>query len=69
MDIEKILNNSIKTTLKENGIYKNKKSDNHKEPKVVSESYVTQAAKFDLNTELLTTRNKKNTPRVNGRLC
>jgi len=64
MDIDKILNESIENTLEEKGISNKRREETQPEvniqsKKQLSEGYVTQAAKFDLKTELLTSKNKQ----------
>lgn len=55
-NIEKLLMREIESVLKEKGIKKEKVTQ---EKEVIKESYVTQASKFDLKTELLSSKNKK----------
>ena len=64
MNIEEIIKESVETTLKEKGISNNKvqtsvSNINSQSESIINESYVTQAAKFDLKTELLSDKNKK----------
>ena len=64
MDINKIIKESIRETLEEKGINTTKKVENNldvniQSTDVINEGYVTQAAKFDLKTELLSSKNKK----------
>ncbi len=64
MDIDKILNESIENALEEKGISNKRREEtqpdvNIQSEKQLNEGYVTQAAKFDLKTELLTSKNKQ----------
>ena len=64
MDIDKILNESIENALEEKGISNKRREETQPEvniqsEKQLNEGYVTQAAKFDLKTELLTSKNKQ----------
>ena len=54
-DIEQLLMEEIKNSLTDSGILK-KETISEKEP--INESYVTEAPKFDLKTELLSQKNK-----------
>jgi len=60
-DLEQIIANAINETLNESGVNSKKLLSNKKEinKKTIKESYVTQAAKFDLKTELLSSKTKK----------
>ena len=64
MNIEKLIKNAIAETLEEKGLNHNKSEkvlsgSNVQTSSVISESYVTQAGKFNLQTELLSSKNKK----------
>ena len=55
-DLEKIINNALNEVLTEKGILEEQKQ---KDSEIISESYVTQAGKFNLKTELLSGKTKK----------
>lgn len=64
MNIEKLIKNAIAESLKEKGLNHSKSEkvlseSNEQTSNVISESYVTQAGKFNLQTELLSAKNKK----------
>lgn len=64
MNIEQLIKNAIAETLSERGINTQKSSllqteNNVKNDKVLSESYVAEAGKFNLGTELLSQKTKK----------
>jgi Fe-Mn family superoxide dismutase len=54
MDLDKLIKDSIKETLKENGY-----STSNETREIVNEAYVIQPGKFDLNTQLLSDKTKK----------
>ena len=63
-DLNTIIREAIDSTLEENGINGNSSKeslnrDHSGDRETLSESYVTQAGTFDLNTELLSTKTKK----------
>jgi len=55
-DLEKIINNALNEVLTEKGILGEQVQE---KSEIISESYVTQAGKFDLKTELLSGKTKK----------
>ena len=55
-DLEKIINNALNEVLAEKGILDDQAQE---KSEIISESYVTQAGKFDLKTELLSDKTKK----------
>jgi len=62
MDLEKIIENALKETLNEKGygnILEEKETKNSNKPETLSESYVAQAGTFNLQTELLSHKTKK----------
>ena len=63
-DLNTIIREAIDSTFEENGINNNNiaessNRDNSGDREVLSEAYVTQAGKFDLQTELLSSKTKK----------
>jgi Fe-Mn family superoxide dismutase len=64
MNINEIIKNAVAETLKESGLIqqeekKVKTESNVESESVMSEAYVTQAGKFDLKTELLSSKTKQ----------
>ena len=53
MDLDKLIKESIKETLEENGF-----SSSSKKKESINEAYVIQPGKFDLNTQLLSDKTK-----------
>ena len=64
MDINSLIKKAVEETLNENGLLSHsdkevKNSEKSENDAVISEAYVTQAASFDLKTELLSSKTKK----------
>ena len=58
-DLENLIKSAVKETLSENKVVSKSSDRNDNDGRLLSESYVAQAGKFDLHTELLSDKTKK----------
>jgi Fe-Mn family superoxide dismutase len=58
-NLDKIIKEAVDSSLSENGLNKNNKKETSNPKSLLSEAYVIEAGKFDLQTELLSSKTKK----------